>query len=70
MPPPPTAERVDLGFHCMMIMTTLFALDFSIKPSAQPHSLGGDTGDLCHKGVLGSALISVLSGPQNHLVSR
>lgn len=40
--PPPAAGRVDLGFHCMIIMTMLFALDFSIKPSAQPHSLAGE----------------------------
>lgn len=66
---PPTAGQVDLGFHCM-IMTMLFVLDFSIKPSAQPHSLRGDTGDLCHQGVVSSALISMLSDPQTHLVSR
>lgn len=58
----------------MIIMTTLFLLDFSIKPSAQPCNFGGaeggDTRDLCHKGVVGSAFISVLRGPQNHMVLR
>lgn len=52
----------------MIIMTTLFLLDFSIKPSAQPRNFGGaeggDTGDLCCKGVVGSALISVLMAPK------